>query len=192
MTNNFTERLYTETIDAHKIVDRHPFVESIRHNKDAGNLYINFNKICIYIIQKKFQESFENNEFLSFKDLFNSLYRDIPQTFDFYISPNLGLLLEACEKYPLEHAYMFYLGLLKGGNILKKSLPTHTEFLHYNNSKELVNNFKKFLDDKYLNIKIQDNFIDIVKHSYSLIEKIFGDYQNKCIYTKNNLRPHRV
>ena len=47
MSMSFTNRLYAETKDSHTQVDRHPFVSMIRTNKLAGEMYVNFNKICI-------------------------------------------------------------------------------------------------------------------------------------------------
>ena len=49
---SFTDLLYLETKDSHKQVDKHPFVSMIRKDKLAGEIYINFNKICIYKIQE--------------------------------------------------------------------------------------------------------------------------------------------
>ena len=89
----------------------------------------------------------------------------------------MGLLLNRCKKCPLEHAYMFILGLLFGGKILSKYLPDHIEFLKYDNSKELINEFKDYLDN---NVLEQDNFIKIVNESYKIISEIFDEFYIKC------------
>lgn len=161
----FTERLYMETKDAHTAVDRHPFVSMIRKNKLAGEMYINFNKICIHELQQVLK--------LKDEELQSRLHRDIDIP-DFFITSTLSRLLIHCRKYPLESAYQFYLGLLFGGNMLKRMLPEYHEFLTYNDSKELVSNFKEYLCN---NVKSQDQdiFIDNVNKSYKLIKILFDE-----------------
>jgi hypothetical protein len=173
----FREYLYECTKESHKVVDRHNFVNLIRTNKEAGELYINMNKICISYIQKEIQKRLEypDSNFESFRLLFGKLYKDI--NINFYVSPNMHLLLNYCKKSPLEHAYMFILGLLFGGKILSKYLPDHEIFLKYDNSKELINEFKDYLDNNVLD---QDSFINIVNESYQLISEIFDEFYIKC------------
>lgn len=161
---SFAERVYKETSLLHKEIDRHSFVSLIKVNKKAGNKYINFNKICIYIIQ----------QYISMDNvLFKKLYRevDIP---DIFISITLTKLLNRCKKYPLEHAYQFYLGLISGGNILKKYISDeHDQFLSYEAPKKLSSEFKEYLNS---NVKNQDEFIEIVKESYKLIKVLFDEF----------------
>lgn len=163
----FTDRLYLETKDSHKAVDKHPFVSLIRKNKLAGEMYINFNKICIHEIQN----------ILSLKDkaLYNKLYKqiDIP---DIYITKNLNTLLQHCRTYPLESAYQFYLGLLFGGNMLKRMIPEHADFLTYQDSKELIDEFKSYLCK---NVNEEDKFIQHVNKAYDIIKTVFDDFYNK-------------
>jgi hypothetical protein len=191
----FTKRLYQETKDAHQILDKHIFVNLIRTNKEAGELYIIMNKICISYIQKEIQKRLEdpNSNFESFRLLFGKLYKDI--NINIYVSPKMHLLLSRCKAYPLEHAYMFILGLLFGGKLLSKYLPDHEEFLKYDNSKELINEFKDYLDKNVpltktsldgklitsIDSKIveHDEFINIVNESYKLINEIFDEYYIK-------------
>jgi hypothetical protein len=172
----FREKLYECTKESHKVVDRHNFVNLIRTNKEAGELYINMNKICISYIQKEIQKRLEDpdSEFESFRVLFGKLYKDI--NINFYVSPKMHLLLNSCKKYPLEHAYMFILGLLFGGKLLSKYLPNHIEFLKYDNSKELISEFKDYLDN---NVTNHDQFINIVNDSYKLISEIFDEFYLK-------------
>jgi hypothetical protein len=71
---------------------------------------------------------------------------------------------------------MFILGLLFGGKLLSKYLPDHIEFLKYDNSKELISEFKDYLDN---NVTNDDQFINIVNESYKLISEIFDEFYLK-------------
>jgi hypothetical protein len=166
----FTDKLYLETKSSHAIVDKHPFVSLIRKNKLAGEMYINFNKICIHEIQ--------NVLTLKDEDLSVRLYRDFDVP-DIFITKNLSSLLQHCRTYPLESAYQFYLGLLFGGNMLKRMIPEHANFLTYDNSKELINDFKLYLDN---NIIDEDIFIQHVNEAYTIIKSVFDDFYNKFKY----------
>lgn len=174
--NMFRDRLYECTKENHKIVDRHNFVNLIRKNKKAGEIYINMNKICISYIQKEIHKRLEypESELESFRLLFGKLYKDIDV--NFYVSPNMNKLLVRCIEYPLEHSYMFSLALLFGGNLLSKYLPDHIDFLKYDNSKKLINEFKDYLDN---NVVDEDGFIKIVNESYKLIGEIFDEFYLK-------------
>lgn len=110
----FTSRLFLETKEFHKLIDNHSFTNNIKNSKNTGNIYINFNKICIEAIQKN--DDIFNQDF---KQIYKKLYRQTStENFDdIYISYELNLLIERCKKYPLEHSYLFYLGLISGGNI---------------------------------------------------------------------------
>lgn len=169
----FRERLYNSTKSSHKVVDRHKFVNLIRTNKDAGEMYINMNKMCIKYIQNEIQRHLENEEskFESFRSLFGKLYKDIKV--DYKVSPNMNKLLNLCKEHPLEHGYMFILGLLFGGKLLSKYLPDHIEFLTYNDQNELINEFKDYLDN---NVVDETEFINIVNDSYKLISEIFDEF----------------
>jgi len=165
MSLKFTDKLYKETKEMHSVVDRHPFV-SLKNNKLAGERYINFNKICIFELQQT----------LKLKDvnLQIKLYRDIEQP-DIFISDTLCKLLRHCKEFPLESAYQFYLGLLFGGNILKKMLPDHCEFLTYNNKSELILELKDYLNK---NVYDQEKFINNVNTAYKLIKELFDELIN--------------
>jgi hypothetical protein len=165
---SFTERLYTETKDAHKIVDRHPFVSIMRKDEIAGEMYINFNKICIYELQQN----------LALKDvnLQSRLHRDIEQP-DIYINDHLNELLILCKQYPLELEYMFKIGLIKGGNMLKKYIPKHAhKFVTFNNPNDLFNDFKNYLNE---NVSNQVLFIKNVNDAYKLIKLCFDEFYTR-------------
>lgn len=177
----FRERLYENTKDSHRVVDRHKFVNLIRNDRDAGEMYINMNKICIKHIQDEIQRRLErsNSEFESFRLLFGKLYKDIEVDCDKWV--NMNKLTERCVEYPLEHGYMFILGLLFGGKLLSRYLPEHMDFLQYDNSKELINDFKDYLDNNVIN---EDQFINIVNESYKLISELFDEF---CIKIENKI-----
>jgi|LakMenE29Apr09ns_1017244.scaffolds.fasta_scaffold15554_1 hypothetical protein len=169
----FRERLYNSTKESHKEVDRHKFVNLIRNKKNAGEMYINMNKICIKYIQNEIQRRLEDDrsEWEPFRSLFSKLYKDIKVDCD--ISSNMNKLLNRCKEHPLEHGYMFILGLLFGGKLLSTYLPDHIDFLTYNNRNELINEFKDYLDKHVVN---ETEFINIVNDSYKLISEIFDEF----------------
>lgn len=165
----FTERLYLETKDSHKILDKHPFVALIRKNDIAAKLYIDLNKICIYELQKYLK--------LEDSELQQKLFRDIDQP-DMFINESLNELLILCKQYPLEAEYMFKAGLIMGGNLLKKyvNIEDH-DFLTFKNPKQLFNELKDYLD-KY--VENHDLFIKNVNNIYKQIKKCFDYYFKKC------------
>ena len=169
----FTKRLYLDTKDCHTQVDRHPFVQLIRKNPDAAKLYINFNKICIY----KIESAFSDLAYTNFMPLFTRLRKNINiNDIDMNISANLEILLQKCEEYPLEHSYMFYLGLMMGYKILDKYVKD--DILSYDDSKIklLIKDFKNFLDN---NVETEQLFINTVSQSYILIKNVFDEYYTK-------------
>lgn len=182
--SSFTDILALVTKDSHSHVDKHPFVSMIRKNKLAGEMYINFNKVCINEIQKV----------LKLKDinLQSNLHREfkvpdgkvpdgkVPdgKVPDEVQSVILQEILIHCKTYPLESAYQFYLGLLFGGNMLKRMLPEHNDFLTYENSKDLINNFKTYLCNNVEEIE-RIKFIENVNLSYKLIKKLFDEFYGK-------------
>ena len=173
--STFTERLYSETKDDHLQIDTHPFTELIKTNKDAGNLYINFNKICIYQIQKHIS----NNLHYTLK---KKLHKNIILP-DMFITHNLSKLMLMCSKYPIEHEYLFKLGLLAGGNLLKKYIDEkHHDFLTFNSEDsnfKLIKQFKTYLNDSLIDENEQELFIHIVKESYKIIKLCFDDFYYK-------------
>jgi hypothetical protein len=174
-SDNFTKRLYKETKDCHTQVDKNPFVQLIRKNPDAAKLYINFNKICIYKIETAFLK--KRTKYNNFMPLFTRLQKNINiNDIDMNVSENLEILLKKCEEYPLEHSYMFYLGLMMGYKILDKYVKD--DILAYDDSKIklLIKDFKNFLDN---NVEIEDEFINIVSQSYMLIKNVFDEYYTK-------------
>lgn len=169
---SFTERLSSETQESHSRVDQHPFARSIALNREAGRLYVNFNKVCIDAVQQVLSRHYK-------QDIFKKLYRN---TREYEVetteeNKDLLVLVERCKKFPLEHAYMFYLGLLFGGSMLKRMLKDEDQaFFEYANRKELITEFKHFLDEYITDIQRQKQFIEQVNVSYSKIHDIFSAY----------------
>ena len=72
--------------------------------------------------------------------------------------------------------YMFILGLLMGGNLLKSYISNkHHDFLTFSDSSLLSKQLKDFLNT-YITKNEEDKFINIVKESYLIIFDLFDDY----------------
>ena len=184
----FTKRLYNETKHNHILVDKHSFVEKIKIDKLAGDLYINFNKCCINHIQQNMIErpdipelTILTNIHLESPDILYDEFIcfDNNENYKLNISKPLSLLLEKCKKYPLEHYYMFILGLLAGGNMLKKYIDDkHDSFLTFKDPKESIIIVKNYLNNKIKTNVQQEAFINIVNDSYILIKECFDHFFN--------------
>jgi hypothetical protein len=173
---SFTELLFKNTYESHKIVDKHPFVSLIKDNKLASDLYILFNKMCINETQKVLKLQDINLQNKLHKKLEN-LEEDSTHHLITH-SPSFNILLNHCKKYPLETEYMFKLGLMKGGNILKKYVDSsHHDFLTFVDSTTLCNDFKHYLNTN-VNTSEQESFIIHVNDAYKLIKLCFDDFFN--------------
>lgn len=165
----FTERLSIETKESHKIIDRHQFVNLIRKDNIAAKLYINFNKVCIYELQLVLK--------LEDTILQSKLHRYIQQPLEIQLNKHLDKLLVSCKKFPLETEYMFKVGLIMGGNLLKKYVSTKDHnFLHFEDSKELFNELKCYLNK---HVKNEELFIKNVNDIYVLIQLCFDEFYLK-------------
>lgn len=165
---NFCKQLYLETKDLHHVIDSHPFVELVRTNTTAGDIYIEFNKICINAIQAQVN-------FLPIS-LQMKLDRNCETKSTLNCSDYELQLIKRCQEFPLEHSYLMYAGLVLGGNLLKKYISEeHHSFLTFKNPKELIIELKTYLNENIPN-EYQDEFIENVKESYKLIKNIFDEY----------------
>lgn len=170
---SFSRSLYLQTKDAHRVVDSHPFIKNINKCDKAYKLYFDLNKLCINEIQKHYDITTIDKE----------LYRDIYH-FSEYIDVILECkkvqqLLENCKKHPLEHAYMFYLGLLFGGQMFNVKNDDDLFFVTFLNRTNLISKFKSFLD-LHVNENEYITFICNVNSSYNLISDIFTNF-NKLL-----------
>ena len=170
---DFCKKLYFETKKYHRNIDNHEFVKLIKTDIKAADIYIEFNKMCINSIQTQ--------NFLPIL-LENKLNRDCETKRNFSSFSNYELqLINRCIEFPLEHSYMLYLGIISGGNLLKKYISEkHHLFLTFENPKELSLEFKTYLNENVPN-EYQDEFIENVKESYKLIKNIFDEYIKKLI-----------
>ena len=176
MSLPFTRELSSETKNNHSKVDHHEFSRSISLNPLAGQMYVNFNKICINEIQKVLVTKGYKHQV--FEQLHRNIDIDSSKLVRLYACDSLNVLVNRCKDYPLEHAYMFYLGLLFGGSMLQKMLPHEDQtFFQYDNRQKLIQEFKTFLNEYITDIQRQKQFIECVNHSYVLIYDIFSDLQ---------------
>lgn len=173
----FTDRLRHETKISHQGVDAHPFISEIRKSPNQAIKYMLFNECCIHNIQQTLDMS-DNKplESLLFRDCTSDqcmrlLYCDCPEWVE---------LLQACRDYPMEHAYMFYLGLLAGGNMLRRYIPnSYQHLLEFgedgtdNYSRKIITEFKNYLNSKITDTISQEAFINRVQQSFQLISKCF-------------------
>lgn len=169
----FTETVYIETKNDHFVVDRHPFVQLMRENNEAAEKYIEFNKQCIFELQKTLV--------LQDSKLQAALHRDIPLKIEEH-DDKMIKLLKACSKYPLEHMYMFILGLMMGGKMLKRYIAKdHHSFLTFDDPERLATKLREYLNRNVVTRIDQDKFIRRVKESYKLIKLCFDVMYLECI-----------
>ena len=180
----FTESLHQRTHAAHKRVDTHPFVAHIRTSKLAGDMYIELNKACVCEIQNAITSSQVNSPIFDFIQQ-NLLREHCDVSAQQLVCAEYNVLLKRCSTYPLEHAYMFYLGLLYGGQMLSKMLPEHAEFLHFANKQDLIKQFKLLLNDN-VSESMEPDFIDRVNNSYRLINNIFDHFLSRVVDCQQN------
>ena len=180
--SKFTDRLYARTKEAHKCIDTSEFVNVIKTKRLAQEMYMMFNIICIERIQS-------GKILFMDDDIYDGFERDLSKYTDkngdvVYFLPEsdkMDELLVAISQYPLEHSYLFYLGLAMGGNILKKYIPnTYHDLLIFDNANENISKFKNFLDN-YTAPENEDKFIERVNSSYKLIGEIFDLFNSKLV-----------
>lgn len=171
----FTENLSKETKSSHTRVDAHNVLKLVGRNERAGQMYIYMNKVCLDAIQKKLKEMGYKNE------IFGKLYKNNLTGGECEEwKNNCNRLVDRCEKYPLEHAYMFYLGILYGGSILSKALNNDgldTTLFEYENKKVLIREFKEFLNEYITDVSRQKQFIECVNMSYASIVKVLDNFE---------------
>jgi heme oxygenase len=199
-TYSFTKRLKEETKVNHKILDTHYFVKSIFSNGAVNEeksdytattgYYLDLHLLMLNEIQlilkeslyqfpeyfKEFNKDYNkqqevNNDIINYKSvisLINKLHSD---------SRNKELLLS--------HMYIWWLGVLYGGQMIKRSITKRNPHLldytnlifNFNcNTKTFIFDFKEYLENSINN---QDHFIDNVNEVYLLIQDVFDELTNK-------------
>lgn len=180
---SFSERLRVETKECHLIVDRHPFVELIKSNHEAAHLYMQFNKISVLYLQN--DKNFELFQKFRYNITENDANLELLSTF-----PSFQIFVNQLSQYYVEHFYMIQLGLLFGGNMLKRILPENEKtFFNKGNSenpKILIGEFKKYLDNTIISEESQIKFIQNVNNSYLLIKNIFDEFHDYLINSDDN------
>jgi heme oxygenase len=179
----FSDRLRVETKECHLEVDRHPFVNLIRCNPEAANLYMQFNKISVLYLQN--HKNFELFKKFRYNITENDVNLELLSNF-----PSFNTFVNQLSDHYIEHFYMIQLGLLFGGNMLKKILPDNEkEFFNKGNSgdpKNLITEFKEYLNNTIVSEQSQITFIQNVNKSYLLIKNIFDEFHN-CLVNLNEI-----
>ena len=185
--NNFTLRLKRETYDNHTILDTHTFVKSLydeNYNKKVEYYlelhYIILNELNV-LINKKGRESFPN--FFDYFDKEYIMYNSSNLTERKSVRKVIEKIKSDSENGELFlcHLYIWWLGVLFGGQIIKKLINKNNDTL--NNltsvifdfecdSKELVREFRKYLNTT---ITEEDKFIRNVNEVYLMIRDVFDE-----------------
>ena len=180
---SFSERLRVETKECHLIVDRHPFVDLIKSNHEAAYLYMQFNKISVLYLQ--YDKNFELFQKFKYNITENDANLELLSTF-----PSFQIFVNQLSKHYVEHFYMIQLGLLFGGNMLKRILPENEKDLFnkgtFGNPKVLITEFKTYLDNTIISEQSQIKFIQNVNNSYLLIKNIFDEFHDYLINSDDN------
>jgi len=170
----FTKTLYFETKQEHDQVDRHPFLERLSES-NASQLYIDMNYKVLRII-----ESYAAR--YSLPNFFEDLYRHV-----YYLEaknpPELENLLQKVKNdcmnpmLFLSQVYMWYLGLMNGGQYVQHILYTSEDvkerLFKFNNCLKLEKLLKDYIDDIVISKEDQQTFIENVKETYNLIKLVF-------------------
>ena len=136
---NFSDRLRVETKECHLVVDRHPFVNLIRCNPEAAYLYMQFNKISVLYLQN--DKNFELFKQFRYNITENDVNLELLSNF-----PSFNTFVNQLSDHYIEHFYMIQLGLLFGGNMLKKILPDNEkEFFNKGNSGDPKNLITEYI-----------------------------------------------
>ena len=202
--NNFTLRLKRETYDNHTILDTHIFVKSLydeNYNKNVEYYlelhYIILNELNV-LINKKGRESFPN--FFDYFDKEYTIYNGsdlISRKSVRRVLDKINIDSENNELF-ICHLYIWWLGVLFGGQIIKKLINKNNNTLNELtglifdfgcDSRELVREFRKYLNSTILE---EDKFIKnvngikiIYDHNYiinNLYLKIKTFYETKVNY----------
>lgn len=185
--NNFTLRLKRETYDNHTILDTHIFVKSLydeNYNKNVEYYlelhYVILNELNV-LINKKGRESFPN-----FFDYFDKEYT-IYNGSDLISRKSVRMVLDKINidsennELFICHLYIWWLGVLFGGQIIKKLINKNNNTLNELtglifdfgcDSRELVREFRKYLNSTILE---EEKFIKNVNETYLMIRDVFDE-----------------
>lgn len=196
-TVTFSSKLKEETKEKHKILDTHPFVKSIftktnptgstpiKENTTTG-YYLDLHLIILNEIKLILKE--RSGEFPEYFGVFNKDYHQQHEVTNNLLNYKSVILLinkihiDAYNKeLLLSHMYIWWLGVLYGGQMIKRSIiKKNPDLLEYTslifdfdcNVKEFIIDFKDYLD---ITIIHKDEFIENVNIVYTFIKNVFDE-----------------
>jgi heme oxygenase len=201
ITTTFSDKLKEETKEKHKILDTHPFVKSIFAKSSESSessessitntttgYYLDLHLIILNEIKLILKE--KSGEFPEYFKFFNKDYHQQHEVTDNLLNYKSVILLinklhiDAYNKeLLLSHMYIWWLGVLYGGQMIKRSIikknPDLSEYtsLIFDfecNVKEFIVDFKNYLDDTVIH---KDEFIENVNIVYTFIKNVFDEIQ---------------
>ena len=185
--NNFTLRLKRETYDNHTVLDTHIFVKSLYDECYNRNVeyylelhYIILNELNV-LINKKGRESFPNFFDYFYKEYIVYNGSDLKQHKSVKILLDKIIIDSDNSELFLCHLYIWWLGVLFGGQIIKKLINKNNNTLSNLtsvifdfdcDSRELVREFRKHLNSTIVE---EDKFIKNVNETYLIIRDVFDE-----------------
>ena len=191
----FTDILKQETKQNHDIVDRHDFVKLL-FNKDTKiiKLYIDLHCVIFELLKIKKPKNFPNecynafNKEYTYTDIeyiceFNNVYNYV---FDIYYITNTDSEHNLSELDLLSHYYCWYLGVLYGGQMIKKVIPENFKpqydlIFNIEHKDRYIKLIKNYINERIKEKEEQIYFIDNVNKIYKNIKNIFDE-----MFKKNN------
>lgn len=175
----FTQALYIQTKAAHERVDKHPFMRTLYKTK-SSQLYIEMNYAALRVIQEH-SADFLNPPF--FRDLYRNLESSFQVTNNELLNELMEMVNESCKKSELflAQVYMWYLGLINGGNYIKKYIDVDEgikdELFNFKNGVLLEDLLKVYMNS--FKLESEELFIKNVNDTYRLIEQVLDKFQDE-------------
>ena len=188
----FTLRLKKATKENHTKLDTHEFVKGLykEYNDKNALYYLELH----YIILKELQKLINDTESDSI-DCFKYFDKDY-SIFKLSDLGELGSVKGVINKIRedknddvlfMSHLYIWWLGVLFGGQMIKKLLNKNEELMEYIdvmfnfecNSRDLIRDFKDYLNELISSDECDERFIKNVNEVYLMIGKVFDEIINK-------------
>ena len=188
----FTLRLKKATKENHTKLDTHEFVKGLykEYNDKNALYYLELH----YIILKELQKLINDTESDSI-DCFKYFDKDY-SIFKLSDLGELGSVKGVINKIRedknddvlfMSHLYIWWLGVLFGGQMIKKLLNKNEELMEYIdvmfnfecNSRDLIRDFKDYLNELISSDECEERFIKNVNEVYLMIGKVFDEIINK-------------
>jgi heme oxygenase len=187
----FTLKLKNETMSNHRALDTHPFVKNM-YTETVSKINIQY-YIDLHFIILEFMENKIKNEIKDYPDFVDKFnYNKNYKTKDVIQFNSVQKLIDNVSIDNIyAYCYSYYLGILFGGQIIKKLINKTNDELLINkgnmlfnfecDKKELIKNIKDFLE---MNIKKdkQQDFINQVNNIYLLTKDVFDEFDNNIVY----------